>query len=483
MQEELFGTIEAVRPNRRNLIIGAVLVLAVVLVAVQARTGVDEPPTEVANVEPNDDVADAEPDDSIGVFDNQGAAILEARDEIFGGDRYSILETGSALPMFSRTFAALVADFNGDGLDDIQLSRHHSARFAPTDADGIWLNDGAGNYLLSQQLEGFVDRHGCTAGDVNGDSAIDFFCTRGASKGSTAINLDGQLKTKANELYLNRGDGTFEEVGEEWGVADPWGRGRDALLFDFDNDDRLDLYVMNTYDRIDAKRSVNILYRNKGDSFVEQPGALTGEQGFSCPLVMDWNQDGWHDIVLCKSGHPVFFQNDGGEFTDVTDVVLADRRGWQHVVAGDLDGDGDDDLAVVRKSAVEIWTWNESRGTFKLAVKHDIFGFGHWVAVGDFAGDGALDVFVLAARQDCVDVDVSSSNEHDLLLMGPTFEPFVRATHGLGCGDRAYAVDGTHILILNGASKTRGPVEIADLRTSVAPLAPIPQPADAGDGQ
>ena len=47
-----------------------------------------------------------------------------------------------------------------------------------------------------------------------------------------------------NRFYLNRGDGTFEEVSEESGVANSgWAWG--GVFLDYDNDTRLDVYVVN----------------------------------------------------------------------------------------------------------------------------------------------------------------------------------------------------------------------------------------------
>ncbi len=292
-----------------------------------------------------------------------------------------------------------------------------------------------------------------------------------------ASDPTGEVKVKSNELWINQGDGTFVDRAEDWGVADPWGRGRDAMFFDYDNDGDPDLYVLNAYGRLDDLRSINILYRNEGGRFEEVESGLNGEFGHQCPGVFDWNDDGWQDVMLCKSGIPIFFENDSGEFSDVTDEVLSQRQGWQHAVAADFDGDGFEDLAVMRKTAIEIWLWKANRGRFRQEVKVDFEGQGSWIVAGDFYGDASMDVYGLVNRVDCVDVDTSSGNSHDVLLVGPSFEAFARATHSLGCADRAYPVDGTRLLILNGAAKTRGPVEVADLRTSIAPLVPLPEPA------
>ena len=201
---------------------------------------------------------------------------------------------------------------------------------------------------------------------------------------------------------------------------------------------------------------------------------MTGELGHRCPAVFDWDDNGWLDVVVCAGGgRPVFFANDGGVFSNVTDDVLQGGRRWQHAVAADLDGDGDEDLAVAARESIQIWTWEEDSGQFRLEVERDVVhGEALWVAVGDFFGDSSLDVYVLFNRAPCRDIDVAELNTNDVLLVGPDWDGYQRASHGLGCVDRAYTVDGTKILILNGRLRTRGPVEVADLRTSQAPLVP-----------
>jgi hypothetical protein len=407
-------------------------------------------------------------------FASNVEAMLEAQNEVIG-DPDAILEAGELLPRFSRSFAAVIADFNGDGKDDIQLSRHHAARFNPEEADGVWLATEDG-YRLSWEMVRFVDRHGCGAGDVNGDGAVDLYCTRGAFRGATTLDPDGNVKTKSNELLLNRGDGTFVDVTIEWGVADPRGRGREALLFDYDNDGRLDLYLLNASAPSDVGRSENRLFHNEGERFVEIDGPLTGEHGYQCPVVTDWNRDGWQDVLVCKGGRPRLFQNGPDGFRDLTSSLLPDGRNWRHAVAADLDGDGSVDLAVARRDAVELWRFDDESGEFERAWRRAFTGEGRWVAVGDFFGDTHLDFYVVTAGIDCVDPDTPAYNGDDYLLIGPGYDLVVRASHGLGCGDRVYPIDGTRLLILNGAAKSRGPVEVVDLRTSPTPLAREPAP-------
>ncbi len=71
-------------------------------------------------------------------------------------------------------------------------------------------------------------------------------------------------------LFRNRGDGTFEDVSKKAGVDDPnHYYGMQAVWADYDNDGWPDLYVPN-----DGK--ANYLYHNKHDGTFEDVGLLSG---------------------------------------------------------------------------------------------------------------------------------------------------------------------------------------------------------------
>lgn len=108
------------------------------------------------------------------------------------------------------------------------------------------------------------------------------------------------------QLYINKGDGTFQEVGYESGVAlNENGReqaGMGLAVGDFNNDARVDFYVTNFSD------DTNTLYNNDGDgNFTD----LTFQSGHGEPTIpflgwgtsfLDYDNDGWKD-VLVANGH------------------------------------------------------------------------------------------------------------------------------------------------------------------------------------
>ncbi len=108
------------------------------------------------------------------------------------------------------------------------------------------------------------------------------------------------------QLYINRGDGTFEETGYASGIAlNENGReqaGMGLAVGDYDNDGRVDFYITNFSD------DSNTLYRSDGDgNFTD----VTFQTGLSEPTIpflgwgtafFDFDNDGWKDILVAN-GH------------------------------------------------------------------------------------------------------------------------------------------------------------------------------------
>ena len=169
--------------------------------------------------------------------------------------------------------------------------------------------------------------------------------------------------TEPNSLFINRGDGTFEERGLEWEVAynDEAGTGSsmgcDAK--DFDNDGKVDIFYNNLAGQIWA------LLRNRGKLFEFYSYASKVERlsrtysGWSNGFI-DYNNDGWKDIYSSNGDvdpvdekspqHDTMFENvDGKSFVDVSEEMGKDflHKGYQRGSAfGDLNNDGSLDIVV-----------------------------------------------------------------------------------------------------------------------------------------
>jgi hypothetical protein len=205
-------------------------------------------------------------------------------------------------------------------------------------------------------------------GDYDNDGWLDMFVT-----------YFGQ-----NVLYHNKGDGTFEDVTSKAGfptTGTRWGSG--CTFVDYDRDGRLDLFVAN-YLAFDLKT------------------ALPPGQGTNCL---------WKGIpVNCgPKGLPtdtnlLYHNNGDGTFTDVSEesgVARVKGRYAMTAVAADLDGDGWPDVYVACDSTAAILYHNNHDGTFTDTAVASGLAFSEYgnpqagmgLAVGDYDGDGELDLF------------------------------------------------------------------------------------------
>ena len=166
------------------------------------------------------------------------------------------------------------------------------------------------------------------------------------------------------QLYINKGDGTFEDVGYASGVAlNENGReqaGMGLAVGDYDNDGRVDFYITNFSD------DSNTLYHNDGQADFSDVTFQAGHGEVTMPFLgwgtsfLDFDNDGWKDI-FAVNGHvypvvdkyqwgtsyaqqPLLFRNLGaGRFDRVPAAPgsgLAIAIPGRGLAVGDLDGDG-----------------------------------------------------------------------------------------------------------------------------------------------
>ncbi len=214
-------------------------------------------------------------------------------------------------------------DYNNDGLLDIYLVANMAT-------NKLYKNKGDFEFEDVTETAGVGGIHawstGVTVADVNGDGWPDIYlCNSGDVKGDN----------KQNELFINNGDGTFDEKAESYGLADH-GFSIHAAFFDYDKDGDLDMYLVNnsykaigSFNLMDNQRSVrdplggDKLFRNEGGKFVdasEEAGIFGSEIGFGMGVtVADIDNDGWLDIYVSNDFFDrdyLYFNNQKGGFVE-----------------------------------------------------------------------------------------------------------------------------------------------------------------------
>jgi len=315
-----------------------------------------------------------------------------------------------------------VADFDGDGLEDIYFVNGRDLYHRGVNVrNALYRNNGDGTFTDVTDKAGVPGTGygmGCVWGDYNNSGFPSLFVTQYGR----------------NVLYRNNGDGTFTDVtdkakvaGTESGTLFHSG----AVFFDYDRDGLLDLYV-GGYVNLETgprycpladvlsscapsayKGSANTLYHNNGDGTFTN---VTVAAGVSMPEgknlavgVGDYDNDGWPDLFVANDGVPSYlFHNDhNGKFSEVglTAGMAVTARGntmaAMCISLGDYDNDGWLDLYIsdFQKSSDHLWHNDHQGGFSEVSYQAGIerptravlsFGGGFF----DYDNDGWLDLFI-----------------------------------------------------------------------------------------
>ncbi len=188
--------------------------------------------------------------------------------------RYVDVTDGSGLDDAGYGMGVAVADYDGDGWVDVYVTNHGPDALYRNRGDGTFedVTEAAGIDNA---------RWACSATwvDVDGDGHLDLYVTNYVAWPAGKVCSDsagrpeycGPLASppEPDVLYRNRGDGTFEDVSAAAGIADRPGRGLGVLAEDFDGDGHVDLFVANDGE-------ANFLWINRGDGTFEESALASG---------------------------------------------------------------------------------------------------------------------------------------------------------------------------------------------------------------
>lgn len=353
------------------------------------------------------------------------------------------------------SYASAVGDVDGDGWDDV-LIVHHGSRpselFRNQPAAGV--TTGFEVVLrLVDTTNARTDRHGCIFGDPNLDGLVDILCLKGANQGTS---------DKWNEMWIQGPEGVWADAAAAWGVEDLWGRGRHPAWIDLNGDEYPDLFIGNDFPRHDEHTSPNRLYVNVGGTrFREVHMGITREEGADCVQVLDVNDDGLDDLLLCGKEEVFLYLRDGDRFVRANDTYgvpsLPRANGARFV---DLSGDGVLDLVLVHPQGVEVRLGGAAGRLGEPVLVRDA-ALGHGLAVGDVDGRNGPDLYVVLGCVDRVNVpDLLLLNGGDGRSWSEVPLPSLPEGDLAGCGDTAEMVDFDRdglmdVVVLNGGGSAQ----------------------------
>ena len=264
---------------------------------------------------------------------------------------------------------ATVGDFDNDGDPDIYVTNFGSNVLYRNNADGTF-----SDITRQAGVDDPRWSAGAAFLDYDRDGALDLFVTnyvdftvrnnkicRDPTGGRDYCNptVYGSVPDK---LFHNEGTGRFLDVSEKAGTGTAFGNGLGVVCADFDSDGWIDIYVAND-------GNPNQLWRNKGDGTFEDVALMAGvaynvdglaEAGMGV-TAGDFDKDGDEDLFvthLALETNTLYLNDGSGHFHDATNQMSLGGASVTYTGFGtefiDYDNDGRLDLFVANGAVTNI---------------------------------------------------------------------------------------------------------------------------------
>jgi Bacterial Ig-like domain (group 3)/FG-GAP-like repeat len=315
-----------------------------------------------------------------------------------GGDgTFTAGPTNSALAaaLTSNTFVGAAADLSNNGKLDVVISVPGSV--------AIFNGNGDGTFQTGPVYAGLPDSEQVTITDIDGDGNPDIFL--GTSNGGLYTLGGYDTPIPFFQVLMGRGDGTFVDSAlYQQGTYNLPGSsgintGSQIAIADFNGDSKADLLVLNR-NNVGTSPSSLVMLPGDGKGNLGTPVTSSANLGPIMVIAADMNNDQKPDAVLIGLGtdeNPkvsVLINQGNGTFAAEQDYTLAATA--TSLAVGDFNGDGLMDVAVGEGSSGVFVLLGQSNGTLGTAKMVDPSNASDLVA-GSLTGNGRADLVVVDA--------------------------------------------------------------------------------------
>ncbi len=238
-----------------------------------------------------------------------------------------------------------VGDVNGDGLDDFFIggaSRQTGKMFLQKN-DGTFLRNESEPWNADSLCEDMA----ALLFDADADNDLDLYVVSGGNFGNEV-----NYSIFQDRLYINNGNGNFSK--SENLIPEEQSSGSCVVGADYDKDGDIDLFVGGALVPYQYPLpALSFLLRNDGGKFInatmEVIPSVVQSGMVRAALWTDFDNDLDVDLMVTGEWMPVmFFRNDNGKFSDVTNELAGDKTNgwWNSIASADFDHDGDMDYAL-----------------------------------------------------------------------------------------------------------------------------------------
>jgi hypothetical protein len=369
---------------------------------------------------------------TIGVNDFNGDGHQDLYVPIVGSDGASVLlNTGNGtfgaaanFPAGTTPNAAVAADFDRDGFVDMALTNRMSGDIS------LLFGNGDGTFQPTQTIDYGGDNPVYLAlCDYNKDGLADLTVLDTADHTATILEGDGNgAFPQSTAVPVPSGPhscfvGDFDrDGGDDLAVVTVYDKFISVLLrqftpthasfdtpvtlstgsplsaaaaADLDNDGDLDIAVTNVF-----ANNISLFFSN-GDGTYSAPLTYMTDSLPSDIIAEDFNRDGWVDLAVLNAGSDtisIMPGTGGGNFGPSSPYV---NFGPRTMTAGDLNGDGALDLAIVHSGTVSV-RLGDGLGSFGPSTGYAAHASARFVLAEDFDLDGDLDLAVAERTQNNV---------------------------------------------------------------------------------